>query len=75
MHVLKDRGFELPSSEITPRAVHEDRRRLLTLMAGAALGGWARDAFAQAAHPTSCALPGVRKTASGAQTWEDHRLP
>jgi sulfoxide reductase catalytic subunit YedY len=72
MHHLKDRGYSLPASQITPRAIHEDRRRLLTLMAGTALAGFAaRDAFAQAARPDKLPpLPSVRSAAGGAMTME-----
>lgn len=35
----RDSGFNHPhSSEITPRAVYEDRRQMLKLMAGGAAG-------------------------------------
>ena len=67
MHVLKDRGFSLPSSDVTPREVYNDRRRLLALLAGAAAGAAAPAAFAQAARPK---MPGVRSTVAGAQTME-----
>jgi sulfoxide reductase catalytic subunit YedY len=76
MHHLKDRGFSLPSSEITPRAVYEERRRWLKWMAGgaagAALAAWAsRDARAQLQRPGKLApLPAVRSTVSGALTME-----
>ena len=52
-------GFQHPvSSEITPRAVYEDRRRLLKWMAtgvaGASLATWAqREALAQQVHQQS----------------------
>ena len=72
MHHLKERGYSLPASQITPRAIHEDRRRLLGLMAGTALAGWAaRDAFAQAARPDKLPpLPAVRSAVGGAMTME-----
>jgi len=76
MHHLKDRGFALPSSEITPRALYEDRRRWLKLMAagaaGATLAGWsAREATAQPARPNKLApLPGARSPVAGAATME-----
>ena len=72
------RGFDHPvPSEITPRAVYEDRRRLLqwlaTGAAGAALAGWAgREALAQqVARPGKlAALPAVRSQLAGASTME-----
>ena len=72
-HLRRDRGFEHPvPSEITPRAVYQDRRAWLqTLAAGAAgvaLASWAaRDARAQAtARPGKLApLPGVRSAVAG----------
>jgi sulfoxide reductase catalytic subunit YedY len=76
MHFLKDRGFALPSAEITPRTVYEERRRLLKLMAagaaGAGLATWAgREAMAQAARPNKlAALPGARTSVAGAMTME-----
>jgi sulfoxide reductase catalytic subunit YedY len=72
MHHLKERGYCLPASQITPRAIHEDRRRLLGLMAGTALAGWAaRGAFAQAARPDKLPpLPAVRSAVGGAMTME-----
>jgi sulfoxide reductase catalytic subunit YedY len=76
MHFLKDRGFFLPSSEITPRAGYEGRRDLLKLLAGGAAGAtlatWAgRAAFAQTARPAKlAALPGARSAAAGAVTME-----
>jgi methionine sulfoxide reductase catalytic subunit len=77
MLVLKDRGHIHPvSSEITPRAVYEDRRRLLhTLAAGAggvALAAWAgREALAQTAGPGKLPkLTGARSAVSGAATME-----
>ena len=78
MHFLKDRGFALPSSEITPRAVYEGRRALLKQLAlgsaGIALSGWAaRDALAQSAvvRPGKlAALNAGRNTATGGMTME-----
>lgn len=73
----KDRGFEPPfSSEITPRAVYEERRDWLRRVAaggaGAALAAWAnRSAFAQTAPPGRLArLPGARSAVAGAVTME-----
>jgi len=71
-------GFDHPvPSEITPRAVYQDRRTLLKWMAtgaaGAALATWAqREALAQQiAKPGKLpALPAVRSTAAGAVTME-----
>ncbi len=76
MHFLKDRGFVLPSSEITPQGVYEGRRDLLKLMAtgvaGAALSSWAaRDAHAQATRPNKlAALAGGRTAVAGGMTME-----
>jgi sulfoxide reductase catalytic subunit YedY len=78
MHFLEDRGFSLPSSDITPRAVYERRRDLLKLLAagaaGAALAGWAgREAWAQGGTPRPgklAALPGARSAVSAAMTME-----
>ena len=78
MHFLKDRGFALPSSEITPRAVYEGRRALLKTLAlggaGIALAGWAaRDALAQSAVARPgmlAALNAGRNTATGGMTME-----
>jgi sulfoxide reductase catalytic subunit YedY len=70
-------GFQHPAaSEITPRAVYEDRRRMLqwlaTGAAGAALASWAgREAFAQTQRPGKlAALPAVKSTVAGAATME-----
>jgi sulfoxide reductase catalytic subunit YedY len=70
-------GFEHPiPSEITPRAVYENRRQLLKLMAtgvaGASLAAWAgRQALAQGARPGKlAALPGARSAVPGAATME-----
>jgi sulfoxide reductase catalytic subunit YedY len=74
MHYLKDRGFVHPTpSEITPREVYEDRRRLLKLAAGGALAAWAgREAFAQGGAPPGrlAALPGGRSALAGTMTME-----
>jgi len=76
MHFLKDRGYALPSSEITPQGVYEARRDLLKLMAtgvaGAALSSWAaRDAQAQTARPNKlAALAGGRTSVAGGMTME-----
>ena len=72
MHLLQDRGYALPSAEITPRAVYEDRRRLLKLLAAGSLAPWAaRQAFAQTARPNVlAALPGARSAVAGATTME-----
>jgi len=76
MHFLKDRGYALPSSEITPQGVYEGRRDLLKLMAtgvaGAALSSWAaRDAQAQTARPNKlAALAGGRTSVAGGMTME-----
>ncbi|RYF14663.1 MAG: protein-methionine-sulfoxide reductase catalytic subunit MsrP [Comamonadaceae bacterium] len=70
-------GFQHPvASEVTPRAVYEDRRRMLRWMAtgaaGAALATWAqREAFAQAQRPGKLpALQAVRSGVAGAATME-----
>ncbi|ADU98598.1 protein-methionine-sulfoxide reductase catalytic subunit MsrP [Alicycliphilus denitrificans] len=73
-----DNGFDHHSaSEITPRAVYEQRRALLRLMAGGAAGAllasWAgRQALAQQVQPPGrlAALPGVRSAVVGAVTME-----
>ena len=77
MHLLKDRGFtHAAPSEITPRAVYDDRRRLLKQLAagaaGSALAGWAaRDALAQTARPNKlAALAATRSAVPGAVTME-----
>ena len=66
-------GFDHPrASEITPRAVYEDRRRVMKLLAGGAAGGalaaWAgREALAQTAAPGKlAALPGAKSAVAGA---------
>ena len=73
----RDDGFVHPvPSEITPRAVYEDRRRLLRWMAGgaagAALAAWAqREALAQVQRPGKLqALQAVRSQVAGAATME-----
>ena len=70
-------GFDHPrSSEITPRAVYEDRRRMMKLLAGGAAGGalaaWAgREALAQTAAPGKLApLPGAKSSVAGAMAME-----
>jgi sulfoxide reductase catalytic subunit YedY len=74
MHFLKDRGFVHPvPSEITPREVYEDRRRLLKAWAaGGALAAWAgREALAQTPPPGRlAALPGGKSAVPGAITME-----
>ena len=62
----KHSGFDHPrASEITPRAIYEQRRDLIKLLAGGAAGtvlaGWAaRDAMAQTPRPGKlAALPGA----------------
>ena len=70
-------GFQhRTSSEITPRAVYEQRRDLLKLVAGGAAGallaGWAqREAIAQTPAPGKLAtLPGARSNVAGAMLME-----
>jgi len=70
-------GFQHPvPSEITPRAVYEQRRDLLRLMAagaaGATLAAWAgREALAQVQRPGKlAALPGGKSAVAGAVTME-----
>ncbi|HEX6708237.1 MAG TPA: protein-methionine-sulfoxide reductase catalytic subunit MsrP [Albitalea sp.] len=76
MHFLKDRGFALPSTEITPRAVYEGRRVLLKQVAagvaGSTLAAWAgREALAQAARPNKLApLAGAKSGVAGSITME-----
>ncbi|MCW5665793.1 MAG: protein-methionine-sulfoxide reductase catalytic subunit MsrP [Piscinibacter sp.] len=76
MHFHPDRGFAHPvASEITPRAVYEERRALLKRIAlgaaGSALAGWAaRDALAQARPGRLAPLPGARSGVAGALTME-----
>ena len=63
---------KIPASEITPRALHDERRQWLRWMAGgaagAALASWAsREAMAQTAGGGKLAkLPGARSTVPGA---------
>ena len=69
-------GFDHPiPSEITHRAVYENRRRWLQAAAGGALGlgltGWAgRQALAQGGAARLAPLPGVRSTVPGAVTMD-----
>ena len=70
-------GFLHPTaSDITPRAVYEQRRDLMKLMAtgaaGVALASWAgREAMAQAQRPGKlAALPAARSAVVGAVTME-----
>ena len=70
-------GFDHATpSDITPRAIYEQRRDLIKLLAGGAAGtvlaGWAaRDAMAQTARPGQlAALPGARSAVAGAVTME-----
>ncbi len=70
-------GFLHPvASEITPRAVYEERRQLLRLWAagaaGATLAAWAgRDALAQVPRPGKLtALPGAPSAVAGALSLE-----
>ena len=72
----RDRGFQIPSGEITPRRLYEERREFLRLLAtgaaGATLAGWAgRDALAATAAPGKLpALASVPSKVAGAQTME-----
>jgi len=79
MLIRTDRdGFQHPvASEITPRAVYQERRQLLKWMAtgaaGAALAGWAqREALAQQVQRPGklAALQAVRSGVAGAVTME-----
>ena len=70
-------GFDHATpSDITPRAISEQRRDLIKLLAGGAAGavlaGWAgRDAMAQTPRPGKlAALPGARSAVAGAVTME-----
>ena len=70
-------GFDHATpSDITPRAIYEQRRDLIKLLAGGAAGavlaGWAaRDAMAQTPRPGQlAALPGARSAVAGAVTME-----
>jgi len=73
----RHREFQHPiASEITPRAVYEERRELLRLWAagaaGATLAAWAgRDALAEATRPGKlAALPGGASAVAGAMSLE-----
>lgn len=69
MHFLKDRGFVHPvPSEITPRAVHAQRRALVQALAAAGGLAWAGlPASAQTTRPGKLApLPGVKSSVAGA---------
>ncbi|CAN5374737.1 protein-methionine-sulfoxide reductase catalytic subunit MsrP [soil metagenome] len=77
MNFHQDRGFKHSrASEITPRAVYEQRRDVLRLLAGgaagAALATWAgRDALAQTQPPGKLAkLAGVKSAVPGSMTME-----
>ena len=77
MRHLQDRGFQhAVPSEITPRDVYLERRRLLQALAaggaGTALATWAaHDALAQTPRPNRlAALPGGRSAVAGATTME-----
>jgi sulfoxide reductase catalytic subunit YedY len=69
-------GFDHPrASEITPRAIYEQRRALLRLLAagagGAALASWAgREALAATRPGKLAALEGQRSAVAGAVTME-----
>lgn len=69
---LKDRGFVHPlSSEITPRAVWEQRRALLKAAGAAALVGTAGAAHAQLQAPGKRPpLPGVRSAVAGSMVMD-----
>ena len=73
----RHREFQHPiASEITPRAVYEERRELLRLWAagaaGATLAAWAgREALAEATRPGKlAALPGGASAVAGAMSLE-----
>ena len=76
MHFRPDRGFQHPvASEITPRAVYDNRRdwlrRLSAGALGAGLAGWAgRDALAQAKGAAPAALPGGKSAVAGANVMD-----
>jgi methionine sulfoxide reductase catalytic subunit len=80
MHFLKDHGFvHHTASELTPRAVYDQRRILLKAMAagsgGLALAAWAsRDALAQTTQAARAgklaALPNIRSAIAGGATME-----
>lgn len=63
----RDTGFKHPhSSEITPRPVYEDRRRILKHMTSAALAGWTgRSALAEVDRP---ARPGKQPALAGGKS-------
>ena len=73
----RDNGFDHPhSSDITPRAVYEDRRRLMKQLAGGAAGSvlatWAgRQAMAETVAPGKlAALPAVASKVDGAMAMD-----
>jgi sulfoxide reductase catalytic subunit YedY len=72
----RDNGFDHPhSSEITARAVYEDRRRMMKLLASGAAGGalatWAgRQALAAEAPGKLPALAGIASKVDGAQAMD-----
>jgi sulfoxide reductase catalytic subunit YedY len=77
MHFHKDHGLSHETaSDITPRAVYEQRRSLIKAMAAGAAGlglsAWAsRDAMGQVAQPGKlAALSSARSAAAGAVTME-----
>lgn len=72
MSPLKDRGFDHPlPSEITPRAVWEQRRALLKAAGAAALVGSAAGAQAQVQAPGKRpALPGTRSAVPGSMVMD-----
>ena len=68
-------GFDQPPpSEITPRALYQDRRTLLKLLgagaAGSVLGGWAAPAHAATAASPLAPLSAARSSMAGAVTME-----
>ena len=76
---FRDKGFQHPiTSEITPRAVYEERRQLLRQgaagLAGAALAGWAGfTGIGTGAGPGKLAAPpGNPSVVAGAVTMEKH---
>ena len=76
IHVPRHGFDHATPSDITPRAIYEQRRGLIKLLAGGAAGavlaGWAaRDAMAQTPRPGKlAALPGARSAVAGAVTME-----
>jgi methionine sulfoxide reductase catalytic subunit len=70
------RDASLQPSDITPRAVHDNRRELLRKLAcgaaGTAMAGWAtREAFAQTQRPGKLAeLPAQKSAVSGAMVMD-----